>query len=104
MSVFLMPHDARMTLSWHDICGLQGDGGWDLLAALDSVRNRADQNQEQHSLKAVEFLDRRVRKVSAYTVHRGHQKGSRSTPLSPQMGLPGVVRFMNADTSLSSHD
>ena len=45
------------------ICLLQGDGGWDLLAALDFVRGQADQSREQHSLTAVDFLEGRVRKV-----------------------------------------
>lgn len=47
---------------------LQGDGGWDLLAALDFVRGQADQSQEQHSLTAVDFLEGRVRKVSMRVV------------------------------------
>ena len=47
-----------------DICVLQGDGGWDLLAALNYLRGQAGQGQDQHSLTAVDFLERRLRKVS----------------------------------------
>ena len=50
------------------ICVSQGDGGWDLLAALDFVRGQADQSREQHSLTAVDFLEGRVRKVSMRVV------------------------------------
>lgn len=64
---------------------VQGDGGWDLLAALDYLRGQADQSQEQHSLTAVEFLERRLRKVSIYIVSDTQRKEHRTKPQSLHM-------------------
>lgn len=43
---------------------MQGDGGWDLLAALQLVKGDAEQAQDEQTLIAVDFLEKRLRKVS----------------------------------------
>ena len=48
----------------HEAWAMQGDGGWDLLAALQLVKGDAEQAQDERTLIAVDFLEKRVRKVS----------------------------------------
>lgn len=44
---------------------MQGDRGWDLLAALDFIKGHPEHSQEDQSLTAVHFLESRMRKVNA---------------------------------------
>ena len=44
-------------------CVTQGDGGWDLLGALDHLKRYAEETQDEHTLTATAFLEKRVQKV-----------------------------------------
>ena len=48
------------------MCVAQGNGGWDLLAALDHLRRHAEETQDEQTLTAVAFLEKRVQKVGLY--------------------------------------
>ena len=44
-------------------CVTQGNGGWDLLSALDHLKRHAEEAQDEHTLTATAFLEKRVQKV-----------------------------------------
>ncbi len=46
-----------------DMGSVQGNRGWDLLQALDDVRKRAIAAEDARCVRAVKYLDGRVRKV-----------------------------------------
>ncbi len=45
-----------------DLC-TQGDAGWDLLGALDHLKRHAGETQNERTLTAAAFLEKRVQKV-----------------------------------------
>ena len=44
----------------------QGDAGWDLLGALDRLKRHAGVTQNERTLTAAAFLEKRVQKVGVH--------------------------------------
>ena len=47
----------------------QGDAGWDLLGALDHLKRQAGEAQNERTLTAAAFLEKRVQKVGIHCLH-----------------------------------
>ena len=47
----------------------QGDAGWDLLGALDLLKRHAGETQNERTLTAAAFLEKRVQKVGVHCLH-----------------------------------
>ena len=48
---------------------MQGDAGWDLLGALDHLKRHAGETQNERTLTAAAFLEKRVQKVGMHCLH-----------------------------------